>query len=82
MKIKKSKRLSGDLAPDFHDEVKDMAKVRAKTLKSYFIDALREHFENDREEDRMWNELAKNARKKGFASVEESEDLLNSIRNA
>ena len=83
MKTKESTRLSVDLLPDFHEELKDMAKTRTKTLKNYVIDALTERFQKDREEeDRMWNELAENAGKKGFASVEESEELLNSIRNA
>ncbi len=83
MKSKESTRLSVDLLTDFHEEVKSMAKTRAQSLKSYVIDALTERFQKDREEeDRMWDELAEKAGKKGFASVEESEKLLNSIRNA
>lgn len=82
MKSKESTSLSVDLLPDFHEEVKGMAKTRAQSLKSYVIDALTERFQKDREEDRMWDELAEKAGKKGFASVEESEKLLNNIRNA
>lgn len=82
MKSKESTRLSVDLLPDFHEEVKGMAKTRAQSLKSYVIDALTERFQKDREEDRMWDELSEKAGKKGFACVEESEKLLNSIRNA
>ena len=47
MKSKESTRLSVDLLPDFHEEVKDMAKTRAQTLKNYVIDALTERFQKD-----------------------------------
>jgi len=83
MKTKQFTRLSVDLEPDFHEEVKDMAQTRDKTLKSYVIDALSERLQKDwEEEDRMWDELAEKARKKGFVSVEETKKLLHKIKRA
>ena len=82
MKTKHFTRLSVDLVPDFHEELKDMVQARAKTLKSYVIEALEERLQKDREEeDRMWDELAEKARQKGFANAVEAEEILNNIRN-
>ena len=83
MKTKGAKRLSVDLVPDFHAEVKGMARAQAKTLKSYVIDALTERFQKDRkEEDRLWAEIAERAVEEGFLNDKETEDLIQRIKNA
>lgn len=84
MKTKTSTRVSVDLVPDFHAELKARAQASAKTLKNYVTDALAERINKDREEeeDRYWGERAKEAREEGFVSVEESEAYLKRLLNA
>ena len=83
MKTREAKRLSVDLLPDFHEEVKSMAQAQAKTMKSYVIDALRDRYNKDREEeDRLWGEIAEKAVEEGFLSDKETEDLMQRIKNA
>ncbi|MCY4184569.1 MAG: hypothetical protein OXC82_03375 [Rhodobacteraceae bacterium] len=84
MKTKTSIRVSVDLVPDFHAEVKARAQASAKTLKTYVKDVLAERIHKDREEeeDRYWGERAKEAREEGFVSVEESEAYLKHLLDA
>ena len=83
MKTKTSTRLSIDLIPEIYSELKTMAQDSGKSIQKYVNDALEAHLQKElEEEDRRWNELAEEARKEGFASVEESEDLMKRIENA
>ena len=83
MKTKTSTRLSIDLTPEIYSELKTMAQDSGKSIQKYVNDALEAHLQKElEEEDRRWNELAEEARKEGFASVEESEDLMKRIENA
>ncbi|MCY3673741.1 MAG: hypothetical protein OXH65_11990 [Paracoccaceae bacterium] len=48
MKTKTSTRVSVDLVPDFHADLKAGAKASTKTLKKYVKDALAERVHKDR----------------------------------
>ena len=83
MKTKTSTRLSVDLIPDLHEELKTMAHVSGQSIKNYVTDAMKERIQKDKmAEDKMWSKLAEEARKEGFISVEESKKLLEQIKNA
>jgi len=83
MKTKTTTRLSVDLIPEIYAELKIMAQDSGKSIQKYVNDALEAHIRKDiEEEDEMWGKLAEEASKEGFMSIEESEELLQHMKNA
>ncbi|MCY4185542.1 MAG: hypothetical protein OXD45_09550 [Rhodobacteraceae bacterium] len=83
MKTKTTTRLSVDLIPEIYAELKIMAQDSGKSIQKYVNDALEAHIRKDiEEEDEMWGKLAEEASKEGFMSIEESEELLQRMKNA
>ena len=84
MGTKTSTRVSIDLIPDVHEELKFLTQASGTTIKKYVTDTLmaRIQEEIEEEEDRLWGEMSEVARKEGFLSVEDSEKLLQRIKNA
>lgn len=77
----KTVRVSIDLVADFHEELKLLAK--GKTMKNYVVDAVAVQMQKENElEDAILCELAEEATKEGYISVEESKELSSLIRNA
>ncbi|MCY4101137.1 MAG: hypothetical protein OXF46_09485 [Rhodobacteraceae bacterium] len=75
--------MSVDLIPDFHEELKTMAHDSGQSIKKYVRDTMKERIQKDKaEEDRLWGELAEEARKEGFIGKEKSENLLHRMKNA
>ena len=76
-------RLTINISPDFHDELKMQAISHGKTLKDYVIEALMYRIQHDTtQEDKIWGQMSEEAKKEGFLSVEESETLLMQMENA
>ena len=78
-----STRVLIDLTPDVHEELMFFSEARGVSLKTYVTEALMSRIEKDlEEEDRLWTKMSKEAMKEGFLSVEDSEKLLQRMKNA
>lgn len=83
MGTKTSTRVSIDLTPDVHEELVFFSEARGVSLKAYVTEALMARIEEDlEEEDRLWAKMSEEAMKEDFLSVEDSEKLLQHIKNA
>ncbi len=83
MGTKTSTRVSIDLLPDLHEELKEIAQASGKSVKTYVAEALESCIQRDtEEEDRLWDELAEEALEEGLISIEESRDLTKRMKNA
>ena len=67
---------------DFHDYLQTLAIEHGQTVSEYLHYAIKELKEREIEEDKIWVELADEAKKKGILSVEESERFFERIKNA
>jgi len=83
MTTKTATRLTINVSPDFRDELKMQAIAHGKTMKDYVVDTLVERIQKDSiEEDKLWGEMSKTAKKEGFIGTKASESLLNRMKNA
>ncbi len=83
MVTKTSTRVSVDLLPDLHEELKEIAQTSGKSVKTYVTEALESCIQRDTEEkDRLWDELAEEALEEGLISIEESRDLMKRMKIA
>ena len=72
-----------NVLPDFLDRLQERAEERGLTVRDYVLEALRDHMQREiEEEDRIWGELANEAKQEGLLSVEESERFFASLKNA
>jgi uncharacterized protein (DUF1778 family) len=80
---KTASRLTIDVSSDFRDELKIQAIAHGKTLKDYVVEALMDRIQRDSvEEDKIWGEMSEASKKEGKLSHEESQSLLNRMKNA
>ncbi|MEL6748907.1 MAG: hypothetical protein AAFO09_01280 [Pseudomonadota bacterium] len=83
MSSKTASRLTIDVSPDFRDELKIQAIAHGKTLKDYVVESLMNRIKQDSvEEDKIWGEMSKAAKREEILSHEDSTSLLNSMKNA
>ena len=76
-------RVSIDLLPDLHEELKEIAQASGKSVKTYVAEALESCIRRDtEEEDQLWDELAEEALEEGLISIEESRNLTKRMKNA
>ncbi|MCY4445130.1 MAG: hypothetical protein OXC02_01515 [Rhodobacteraceae bacterium] len=67
---------------DLHDYLQTLAEEYGQTVTEYLHSAIQERIEWDIEDDKIWGELAVEAKKNGMLSVEESEKFFERIRSA
>ena len=83
MSTKTTSRLTIDVSPDFRDALKIQAIAHGKTLKDYVVEALMDRIQRDSfEEDKIWGEMSASAKQEAMLSHEDSESLLNRMKNA
>lgn len=83
MGTKTSTRVSIDLLPDLHEELKEIAQASGKSVKTYVAEALESCIRRDtEEEDQLWDELAEEALEEGLICIEESRNLTKRMKNA
>ena len=83
MPTRPATRLTIDVSSDFRDELKIQAIAHGKTMKDYVVDALVERIRRDTiDEDKAWGEMSEAAKKEGFEGTDESQSLLERMKNA
>ena len=83
MPTKAATRLTIDVSSDFRDELKIQAIAHGKTMKDYVVDVLVERIRKDTiDEDNVWGVMSEVAKKEGFVGTEESQSLLERMKNA
>ena len=83
MSSKAATKLTIDVSPDFRDALEIQASTHGKTLKNYVLDALTDRVRRHSvEEDKTWGEMSEIAKAEKILSYEDSEDLLNRMKNA
>ena len=82
MVTKTSTRVSIDLIPDVHQELQFLAHASGTTIGKYVTDTLMDRIQEEIKKGRLWAKMSEEARKEGFLSVEESEKLIQRIKNA
>ena len=83
MTTKTQDRLTINVPTDLHDELKFQANAHGKTLTDFVLDTLMGCYLKDSvDEDRIWAEMSASAKKESSLSTEDSESLLNRMKNA